>query len=57
MGYIRLKDIRVSYDNKNNILEKYIKHIFRVVYLVFNVPKDAFKIILDTFNNKDDKDK
>ena len=21
MGYIRLKDIRVSYDNKNNILE------------------------------------
>lgn len=38
---------------KTNSLLKYIEKIFKVVYLVFDLPKETFKLMLDSFSNKD----
>lgn len=54
---IRLKQENTELKNKNNILLKYIHKIFKVVYLVYDLPKEAFKLMIDSFSNKDNIDK
>ncbi len=53
----RLKQENQELKAKNNSLMKYIEKIFRVVYLVFDLPKEAFKLMIDSFYNKNYKDK
>lgn len=54
---INLKRTNAELNAKNNILLKYIEKIFKVVYLVFDLPKEAFELMIDSFTNKDNIDK
>ncbi len=50
---INLRQENQKLKDRNNTLLKYINKIFKVVFLVFDLPKEAFKLMIDSFSNKD----